>query len=133
MHITAGGNLLDYFGNVTTHTATLETIMCHWNSVLSTPGARYCTANISNMYLCSLLPDSEYVCFQVWLVPDKIIKHYNLQDNIHNGYLYARINKAWYGLKQAGKIAHDNLVTHLKQHGYIKTTTPRLFTHEGRC
>ena len=57
--ITAGGNLLDFFGNTTTHSASIETIKCHWQSVLSAPGARYCTADISNMYLCSLLPDSQ--------------------------------------------------------------------------
>jgi len=50
--ITAGGNLLEYLGNVTTHTAGMETIKCHWNSVLSTKGAKYCTGDISNMYLC---------------------------------------------------------------------------------
>ena len=27
--ITAGGNLLDYFGDTTTHTASMETIKCH--------------------------------------------------------------------------------------------------------
>lgn len=98
----------------------LETIKCHWNFVLSNPGAQYCTANISNMYLCSLLPDTYYVCFQVRLVPDKIIEYYNLCNKIHDGYLYVQINQAWYGLKQAGKIPHDNLVAHLKQHGYVK-------------
>lgn len=56
-HITAGGNLLEYLGNVTTHTASMETIKCHWNSVLSTKEAKYCTGDISNMYLCSWLKD----------------------------------------------------------------------------
>ena len=48
--ITAGGNLLEYLGNVTTHTAGMETIKCHWNSVLSTKSAKYCIGEISNMY-----------------------------------------------------------------------------------
>ena len=39
--ITAGGDKIDYEGNVTTHTASMETIKMHWNSVVSTPGAKY--------------------------------------------------------------------------------------------
>ena len=60
---TCGGNVLDYFGDVTKHTVSMETIKMHWNSVISTPGAKYCTGDISNMYLMSILPDPEYVCF----------------------------------------------------------------------
>ena len=92
--ITAGGNLLDFFGNTTTHSASMETIKCHWQSVLSTPGARYCTADISNMYLCSLLPESQYVRFDVKQIPQEIIDYYDLHDKIHNGYVYARVKKA---------------------------------------
>jgi hypothetical protein len=59
--ITCGGDQLDYFGDVTTHTASMETIKMHWNSVLSTTNAKYCTGDISNMYLMSSLPEAEYV------------------------------------------------------------------------
>ena len=112
--ITAGGNLLDYAGDTTTHTASMETIKCHCNSVLSTLGAKYCTADISNMYLCSELPDAQYVRFQIGLIPTEIIEHYGLDDKTYNRYVYARIKRAWYGLKESGKIAHDDLVNHLK-------------------
>ena len=44
--ITAGGNQLDYHGNVSTYTASMETIKTHWNSVVSTPNAHYCTGDI---------------------------------------------------------------------------------------
>jgi hypothetical protein len=97
----------------------METIKMHWNSVLSTPGARYCTADISNMYLCSDLPESEYVRFKYDMIPPNIIKHYNLDTLVENGFVYAKINKAWYGLKQSGRIAHDDLVSHLKESGYV--------------
>ena len=39
---------------------------------------------------------------------------------------------AWYGLKQAGKIAHDDLVAHLKTHGYKEAITQGLFLHKTR-
>jgi hypothetical protein len=54
--ITAGGDRLEYHGNTTTHTASMETIKIHWNSMISTRGARYCTMDCSNMYLESFLP-----------------------------------------------------------------------------
>merc|ERR1712177_62617 len=102
----------------------------HWNSVLSTPGAKYCTGGISNMYLMSLLPEAEYVRFCYDLIPPRIIEYYNLDPLTVDGYVYARINRAWYGLKQGGKIAHDDLVQHLEKHGYIRAgTTDGLFKH----
>ena len=91
--ITVGGNLLDYSGNVTTHTASMETIKCHWNSVLSTKGAKYCAGDISNMYLCSWLKDAEYVRFHIDQIPPRIIEHYKLQGLVHKGYVYARTNQ----------------------------------------
>ena len=82
----------------------METIKTRWNSVVSTPNAQYCTGDISNMNLCSTLNDAEYVCFPVHLIPPNIIAHYKLQKLICNGYIYAPIKKAWYGLKQLGKL-----------------------------
>jgi hypothetical protein len=88
----------------------METIKMHWNSVVSTPGAKYCTADISNMYLCSLLPDEEYVWFKHDMIPPNIIKHYNLDMFVNGDFIYAKIKKAWYGLKQSDKIVHNDLV-----------------------
>ena len=72
----------------------METIKTHWYSVVSTPNARYCTGNISNMYLCSNLYDAEYVSFLIQLIPPNIIAHYGLHQLISNDYFYARIKKA---------------------------------------
>jgi hypothetical protein len=131
--ITCGGDQLDYFGDVTTHTASMETIKMHWNSVLSTSKAKYCTGDISNMYLMSSLPEAEYVRFRYDLIPPRIIQHYQLDLLVNNGYVYARIDKAWYGLKQGGKIAHDDLVQHLQKHGYVRAGhTDGLFKHITR-
>ena len=50
-----------------------------------------------------------------------------------DGYIYARVNKAWYGLKQAGKIAHDDLVQHLADAGYVKAPLVEgYFRHKTR-
>ena len=48
--ITCSGNLIhDYPDDVSTETASLETFKMHLNSVVSTPGAKYMTMDISNM------------------------------------------------------------------------------------
>ena len=103
IRITAGGDQLDYHGNVSTHTASMETIKTHWNSVVSTPNARYCTGDISNMYLCSSLDDAEYVRFLIHLIPLNIIAHYGLQPLISNSYVYARIKRHGMDSNNRGK------------------------------
>jgi hypothetical protein len=130
--ITAGGDQLDYAGEVSTQVSTMETFKILVNSVISTPGAKMLTADISNMYLESILEDAEYVKFRVDLIPPRIMDYYDLRNKIHNGYAYARVKKAWYGLKQSGRLAHDDLVKHLEAEGYVKTRTEGLFKHKER-
>ena len=69
------------------------------------------------MYLCSLFPEAQYVRFQYSPIPSEIIRCYNLDNKVVDGYLYVKIKRAWNGLKEAGKIAHDDLVNHLKKFG----------------
>jgi hypothetical protein len=103
------------------------------NSTVSTPGAKILTGDISNMYLKSTLLEPEYIKLKVELIPPNIIKHYNLEQLIHDGYVYARINKAICGLKQSGKIANQDLIEHLGKHGYKPAAiTEGLSIHETR-
>ena len=133
LRITCGGDRLDYDGNTTTHSASMETIKLQLNDIISTKGGKAATGDISNMYLASDLPEAEYVRFRLDLIPEAIQIHYGLRAKAHNGYVYARVNKAWYGLKQAGKIAHDDLVQHLAAAGYHKTgLVEGYFKHEDR-
>ena len=46
--------------------------------------------------------------------------------------MYARVNNASYGLKQAGRIAHNNLVNQLAEAGYKKTMIEGYFQHKTR-
>ena len=131
--ITGGGDRLTYDGDVSTHTSSLETFKLLLNSTISTKGAKMATGDISNMYLYSFLDECEFVRFKVDQIPPEIITHYQQENNIHNGFLYAKVKKAWYGLKQSGKIAHDDLVEHLAKYGYKKLPfTEGLFKHETR-
>ena len=103
----------------------------HWNLVISTPGSKYCTGNISNMYLMSLLQDLEYVRFQYNLIPPRTREYYGLETLIVNGYVYTRIKRAWHGLNHSGKISHD--VKQLGKFGYVPAgLTNGLFVHKTR-
>ena len=70
--------------------------------------------------------------FHISTIPQEIIDEYNLLDIVDNhGFVYVKIVKVMYGLKQAGIIAHKSLVNHLSPFGYDPYChTPGLWTHE---
>jgi hypothetical protein len=61
IRITAGGNLINYPGKLTTRTADIMTAKLLWNSVLSTPGAKYMCLDIKKNYLSAPLDRFEYM------------------------------------------------------------------------
>ena len=130
VRITEGGNLINYPYKLTTRTADLITTKLLWNSVISTPGARYMCIDIKNMYLMTPMKRREYMRIPIDIVPDKFIRLHNLRCNIHKGYLYMEIQRGMYGLPQAGKIANTMLKEHLAKGGYYEVPhTPGLFKH----
>jgi hypothetical protein len=120
VRITVGGNLIDYPGEVTTRTADMITSKILWNSVLSTPGAKYCCADVKNFYLETPMARYEYMRMAARLIPDEFLDAYDLHSKIHNGYLYMEIRKGMYGLPQAGIIANRLLRKRLQPHGYFE-------------
>ena len=99
-------NILDYYSDITIHTSSTKIIKIYWNSVVSTPGAKYYTENISNMYFMSLLPDPEYVRFKYDLIPPCIVAHYSLNVLVLDRYFHAWINQAWYRFKKKAEKFH---------------------------
>ncbi len=61
VRITVGGNLIDYPYKLTTQTANKVSAKIVWNSVISTPGAKFGGADIINMYLEMPLDRYEYM------------------------------------------------------------------------
>ena len=56
-------------------------------------------------------------------------------DNIisHDVYVYCRIKRGMYGLKQAERLAYDALLISLKKHGYAPDKySPNIWVHETR-
>ena len=62
-------------------------------------------------------------------IPQKIIDEYNLLDKVDaQGYIYIKIVKGIYGLKQAEIIAHNELIKNLAPYGYAPVQhTPGLW------
>lgn len=69
VRITAGGNLIIYPGELTTRTADLTTAKVLWNSVVSTPGAKFMGIDIKSFYLTSPLPRPEYMKMPLSVFP----------------------------------------------------------------
>jgi hypothetical protein len=133
IRFTAGGDKIEYAGNVSTPTVDMPTVKCHLNDVISTPNARYCTADAVNFYLGTPLPDYEYMRIPVSVIPADIMDQYNLAPLVHNAYIMVEIRKGIYGLPQAGILANQRLVANLAPHGYYPAPhTPGLFLHHTR-
>ena len=103
--ITVGGNLIDYPYELATRTADLTTSKVMWNSVISTPGAKYACADVKNFYLMRPLDRFEYMRMRIDLIPQELIDLYNLGDKVKYdskgvGYVYMEIRKGMYGLLQ---------------------------------
>lgn len=131
--LTVGGNLVDYPGDVSTSTADLTTSKILWNSVLSTPNAKYMCADVKNFYLNTPMDRPEYMRIPITLIPQEIIDEYHLHAIEHNGFVYVEINKGMYGLPQAGILANKLLAKRLATKGYFQAThTPGLWTHSFR-
>ena len=89
-----------------------------FNSVISTPGARFITLDLKNVYLKTLFPDPRYMNMKIDILLDEIIKKYNLRDIVHNEYVYFKIKMGMYGLPEAVILANKLLKKRLGKHGY---------------
>ena len=125
VRMTAGGNLIEYAGELTMHTANLTTAKIVWNSVLSTPGAKYACFDISNMYLHTPLApeDYEYMRIPLAVLPDHTIEQYGLNEKAINGFVYVKCRRCVYGLPQAGAPANKLLKERLTPSGSSKSRT----------
>ena len=133
IRFTAGGDKVEYPGNVSTPTVDISTVKCHLNSVLSTPAARYMTVDLKDFYLNTPLDRYEYMRIPVTVIPPDIMEQYNLADLVEGGFVMVEIRKGIYGLPQAGILANDLLLIRLAGGGYYPAPhTPGLFLHESR-
>ena len=131
---TVGGDKINYPFEVNSKTAELPTVKMLFNSVVSTPGAKFMGMDIKDFFLTTkemLRP--EFMRIPMKTIPQAIIDQYDLEAIAVNGFVYCRIDGGMYGLPQAAKLASDLLVPRLEAAGYIQDPhTQGLFKHKTR-
>jgi hypothetical protein len=112
--------------------AEMETIKLLLNSVVLTPGAAFCSGDVTNFYLNTPMEWEEYVQVHISLIPDEIIHEYQLHALIDSkGHVLGRVQKGMYGLLQVGMLANKLLKQRLGPHGYHECPhTPGLWKHD---
>jgi hypothetical protein len=119
---TLGGNLIHYPDDVGTPTANLLLIKIFLNSVISTDGAEFATADLSNFYLMTPLKQPEYGGVKLTDIPDKIIGEYKLcEKSTPDGWIYFKVVRGMYGLPQSSSNSYDELEERLNKEGYFKS------------
>ena len=124
-----GGDRINYPGDVSARTASLEVVRTLLNSVLA-DDANFMTADITDYYLGTPLKRPEYVRIATKHLSDTIIREYDLDKMSTDGYVYFEVVKGMYGLPQAGLLAQQRLIAHLAKSEYIQSPViPCLFRH----
>jgi hypothetical protein len=121
IRITAGGNLINYDGNASVRTASLDTAKLHWNSMISTENARYMCLDIKIFYPIAAHEYFEYMKIPLALFPVWTIEQYNLHKLALDGWVYIEMRRAVWGLPQAGILANKQLRCKLAPFGYYKS------------
>jgi hypothetical protein len=111
--LTVGGDILNYSGDVATSTDDITTFKIMINSTLSTEDAAMTMMDIKNYYLGTPLPRFEYLKMLLSRFPEEIVQKYNLTALDIGGWVYIKIRKSMYGLKQEGLLANQLLQTRL--------------------
>jgi hypothetical protein len=121
-------------GDVGTPTADLLLIKIFFNSVISTPGAKFANADLANFYLMTPLKRVEFARIRLEDLPEEIITEYKLDEiATPDGWVYIRITKGMYGLPQSGAIANELLEKRLNAEGYFQSKiVPGFWKHRSR-
>ena len=132
--ITIGGNLINFPGNCGTPTADLLTVKLLFNSIISTPNAKFMSIDIKDFYLCTPMKRYEYFRMKLELFPEDIIQEYDLRNKVDaTGNVHCEVRRGMYGLPQAGIIAQELLQERLLKAGYRQSkVTPGYWKHDWR-
>ena len=114
VRLTVGGDRLDYPSDVGSPAASLLEAKLLLNSTISDAdkGARFFAADLKDFFLATPMKDPEYMRIHSKYFFDDVRTAYNIDEKIaSDGYVYIRIQKGMYGLKQAAVLAYNQLVT----------------------
>ena len=86
------------------------------------------------MFSHTLVECPEYTKVPIRYFPKDIIKLCNLDDLVHDVYVYTKIVKGVYGLKQSAVFAYNNLSTIFTKSGYQSIISSLgMWKHAIRC
>ncbi len=75
--------------------------------------------DLKDYFLATPMARPEYMKVLLKYFPTDIQERYNLKDKVTaNGYIYIKIKKGMYGLKQAAILAYNHLIQNLQNDGY---------------
>ena len=132
---TAGGDKINYPGQVSAKTADMEVVKMLIQSVASDKvnkgESHWMTLDIKDYYLGAPLERSEFVRISTRFIPETTMKKYEMHKYENNKAVLFEIKKCMYGLPQAGYLSQQRLIAHLKKYGYYQTrNVPCLFKHK---
>ena len=111
---TAGGDKINYHGNVAARTAEMEVVKLLFQAAVSERkhglGGKVMTADIKDFYLGADLERAEYMRIHLKYIPQAVIEKYKLTKYIRNNSVLFEINKCIYGLPQAGYLSQNRLI-----------------------
>ena len=118
--ITICGDKLPYPSYTGSLVATLLEVKNILNSVVLTPGSQFICANIKDYFLCSPMELFKYIKIPICWITKEIQIQYNVYYLVEpDGYMYCKVRKCMYGLKQAAHISFGIIVKLLAPHGYF--------------
>ena len=136
IRLVVGGDKLDYDLDSGSPATDLTETKLLFNSVISDAknGARFLSMDLKDVFLHTPMAHPEYMKIPFKYFPNDIIHRYNLHTLVHSdGYVYIKIIKGMYGLKQAAVLAYNNLSSLLLAAGYRPITNSQgMWKHISR-
>jgi hypothetical protein len=127
---TFGGDKVEFTGERSSSTASMELLKCLLNAVVS-ENAHWCTCDIQDYYLGTPMKNPEFMYILEKDIPLATKIKYDIE--FRNGRTIVAVRKGMYGLPNAGLLAQDQLITHLRKDDYHQCPhTPCLFKHATR-
>jgi hypothetical protein len=131
VRLTSDGSRSRYTGDRSSTTTNLFTVKCLLNSAVSDDDSDLCAVDIKDAYLTAKLDTPEYMTIPLSYFPERCRTRFSLDQHPAGTMTYWRIDKALYGMPQAGLLFQNDLTQHLAAHGYRRSkTTECLYIHD---
>ena len=121
VRMTIGGDRLTYDHDTTSPAASLLETKLIINSVISDAkkGARFLTMDLKDHFLQTIMEEPEFMRIHKRYITEEIKREYKANNYLENdGFVYCKIKRGMYGLKQAARLAYDLIKERLLPHGY---------------